>query len=241
MDRRVRTIVDRAVKGFKTDLGCEVTIEPTPIGDFIDCFRAIVALETDLSGLRALSSGREGELSPSVRELLAKPWAAASFTDAVTQRKAAVNAMARFMARFDLLLTPTAPVLPFPVDLAGPGAIEGSAGSRRCVDAGALSRKLDRAARSERASRLDGRRPSGRSADHRPSSCGSHGPGRGRCLRSQSTVEGQNAAALSLKGRVYAVGDPQARWGSAMGPRSIARRPNRPRYSARSSRHGGAL
>jgi aspartyl-tRNA(Asn)/glutamyl-tRNA(Gln) amidotransferase subunit A len=127
VDRRVRAIVDRAVKCFEADLGCDVTIEPAPIGDFIDCFRAIVALETDLSGLRALSVGREKDLSPSVRELLSTPWAAATFTDALTRRKTAVNAMFRFMARFDLVLTPTVPLPPFAIDLAGPGAIEGQA------------------------------------------------------------------------------------------------------------------
>jgi aspartyl-tRNA(Asn)/glutamyl-tRNA(Gln) amidotransferase subunit A len=125
VDRRVRAIVDRAVQCFETDLGCDVTLEPAPFGDFIECFRAIVALETDLSGLRALGLGRETEISPSVQQLLSKQWDAEAFTDALTQRKVAVNAMARFMARFDLLLTPTVPLLSFAVDLAGPGTIDG--------------------------------------------------------------------------------------------------------------------
>jgi aspartyl-tRNA(Asn)/glutamyl-tRNA(Gln) amidotransferase subunit A len=127
VDRRVRAIVDRAVKCFEADLGCDVSIEPAPIGDLMDSFRAIVALETDISGLRASSAGREGELSRSVRELLATPWTATKFTDALIRRKMAVNAMSRFMARFDLVLTPTVPLPPFAVDLNGPGAIEGQA------------------------------------------------------------------------------------------------------------------
>jgi aspartyl-tRNA(Asn)/glutamyl-tRNA(Gln) amidotransferase subunit A len=124
VDLRVRALVDRAVARFETDLDCIVTIERAPFGDFIDCFRAVVALETDIVGMRALSAGREGELSPSVRALLAKSWAAESFTDAITARKRAVQAMAQFMARFDLILTPTVPALPFAIDLAGPGTIE---------------------------------------------------------------------------------------------------------------------
>jgi aspartyl-tRNA(Asn)/glutamyl-tRNA(Gln) amidotransferase subunit A len=127
VDRRVRALVDRAVARFETDLACIVTIEKAPFGDFIDCFRAIVALETDIAGMRALSAGRKGDLSPSVRGLLSKSWAADSFTDAITGRKKAVQAMAQFMTRFDLLLTPTAPVPPFRIDLAGPGMIESAA------------------------------------------------------------------------------------------------------------------
>jgi aspartyl-tRNA(Asn)/glutamyl-tRNA(Gln) amidotransferase subunit A len=127
VDRRVRALIDRAAARFETDLDCIVTIERAPFGDFIDCFRAIVALETDIVGMRALSAGRESELSPSVRALLAKSWDAESFTDAITTRKKAVQAMAQFMARFDLILTPTVPIPPFAIDLAGPGAIESEA------------------------------------------------------------------------------------------------------------------
>ncbi len=127
MDERVRAIVDDAVRRFETDLGCTVSLEPAPFGDLIECFRAIVAFETDLTGLRRLAAGHEADLSPSVRTLLAKSWKAETFTDAITQRKASVNAMARFMARFDLLLTPTVPLLAFAIDMAGPGSIAGRA------------------------------------------------------------------------------------------------------------------
>ena len=124
VDRRVRAVVDDAVACFERDLGCTVSLETAPIGDYMDCFRAIVALETDLTGLRRLAAGREAELSRSLRGLLASTWSAEQFTDAITRRKAAVNAMARFMSRFDLILTPTVPSLPFPIDLNGPGLIE---------------------------------------------------------------------------------------------------------------------
>jgi aspartyl-tRNA(Asn)/glutamyl-tRNA(Gln) amidotransferase subunit A len=127
VDRRVRALVDRAVTRFETDLACIVTLEKAPIGDYIDCFRAIVALETDIVGLRALSARREGDLSPPVRALLSKSWAAESFTVAITARKKAVQEMMQFMSRFDLLLTPTVPVPPFAIDLLGPGAIESEA------------------------------------------------------------------------------------------------------------------
>jgi aspartyl-tRNA(Asn)/glutamyl-tRNA(Gln) amidotransferase subunit A len=124
VDRRVRVVVDRTVARFETDLACIVTIEKPPIDDFIDCFRAIVALETDIVGMRALSANREGDLSPAVRALLSKSWTAEEFTNAIIARKKAAQEMAKFMTRFDLLLTPSAPVLPFAIDMAGPGTIE---------------------------------------------------------------------------------------------------------------------
>jgi len=127
VDRRVRTVVDDAVRCFERDLGCRVELAPSPLASFIDSFRAIVALETDLTGLRKLAAGREDGLSPSVRALLARSWTADAFCDAVTSRKAAVNAMARFMSRFDLLLTPTVPAPPFAIDRPGPGEIDGEA------------------------------------------------------------------------------------------------------------------
>jgi aspartyl-tRNA(Asn)/glutamyl-tRNA(Gln) amidotransferase subunit A len=127
VDHRVRAVVDEAVQCFARDLGCEVTLAPAPVAPAIESFRAIVALETDLSGLRRLAAGREPVLSEGLRAVLSRTWCAEDFCDAITARKAAANAMARFMARFDLLLTPTVPVVPFAIDLPGPGEIEGEA------------------------------------------------------------------------------------------------------------------
>ena len=103
-----------------------MTIEPAPIGDFIDCFRAIVALETDIVRSAGVELGtRGGTFAVGARTAL-EILGGRILHGRRHPRKAAVNAMAQFMARFDLLLTPTVPVLPFAVDLAGPGAIEGT-------------------------------------------------------------------------------------------------------------------
>jgi aspartyl-tRNA(Asn)/glutamyl-tRNA(Gln) amidotransferase subunit A len=98
---------------------------PSPFCDLITANRALIALETDITGLRRLAEGREHLLSPPLRALLVADSTADAFTDAVTARKGAVNAMARFMADFDLLLTPTAPVAAFGIDRDGPGEIAG--------------------------------------------------------------------------------------------------------------------
>jgi aspartyl-tRNA(Asn)/glutamyl-tRNA(Gln) amidotransferase subunit A len=126
VDPRVRATVDETVLVFERELGCRVTRTSAPAA-CLQSFRAIVALETDLTGLRNLAAGREGELSRPLQQLLKQTWTDAAFCDAITQRKKFVNAMAAFMSRFDLLLTPTAPLLAFPIDLEGPGEIAGNA------------------------------------------------------------------------------------------------------------------
>jgi aspartyl-tRNA(Asn)/glutamyl-tRNA(Gln) amidotransferase subunit A len=121
----VVAVTTAAVVSFGRALGLDIEETASPIGDLIEADRALVALETDLTGLRRLAAGREHLLSPPLRSLLTRRWTAEAFTDAITARKAAVNAMARFMARFDLILTPTAPLTAFPIDRDGPGTIAG--------------------------------------------------------------------------------------------------------------------
>ena len=127
IEPEVLALTTSAVERFAHALGLAVEETASPIGDLIEADRAIVALETDISGLRKLAAGREHLLSPPLRALLRREWPATAFTDAITVRKAAVNAMTRFMERFDLILTPTAPLPPFAIDRDGPGMIDGIA------------------------------------------------------------------------------------------------------------------
>lgn len=125
VDPRVRALTDEAIKSLEVALGCRVVEASPPFEGMLETFRATVAMETDLVGLRALATGREGDLSPGVRNFLERHWSAEDFTNAVVRRKAAVNAMARFMSRYDFLVTPTLPILPFPADAEGPAEIDG--------------------------------------------------------------------------------------------------------------------
>lgn len=127
IDHEVLALTVRAARRFESDLGCVVEETNAPFGDLIEVDQAIVALETDLTGLRRLAQSRNHLLSPSLRHLLARRWRAEEFTDAITSRKAAVNAMVRFMATYDLMLTPTVPIPPFAINRAGPGIIDGIA------------------------------------------------------------------------------------------------------------------
>ncbi|MDQ0394920.1 amidase [Labrys monachus] len=126
LDREVRDICARAARAFADDLGCTVEEKPPPFGWEIETFRAVVAMDTDLEGLRRLRAEQGNPaLSAGLARLLGAAWTAEAFIAANFRRKAAANAMARFMAGYDLLLTPTVSTLPFPIDRDGPGEIDG--------------------------------------------------------------------------------------------------------------------
>jgi aspartyl-tRNA(Asn)/glutamyl-tRNA(Gln) amidotransferase subunit A len=125
VDPQVRRVVSAAVDVFERDLGCTVErVDPGWDNPF-PTFWALVAADTDLSGMRRMMKGHESEMSGHLVDLLQHPWTAEDFTDARTGRKRLCNAMWRFMADYDLLLTPTLAVPPFPNYTQGPEVIEG--------------------------------------------------------------------------------------------------------------------
>ena len=119
----VRAVCDRAVAVFADELGCDVVVADPPGAFEMEMFRAVVAMDTDRDGLRRLVIESDRPVGPSLSALLAQQWTASDFIRANMQRKVAVNAMARFMASYDLLLTPTVLCPPFPIGLEGPGFI----------------------------------------------------------------------------------------------------------------------
>jgi aspartyl-tRNA(Asn)/glutamyl-tRNA(Gln) amidotransferase subunit A len=126
VDPEVRRIVSAAAAVFESELGCAVErANPGWSPDLGATFATLIAADTDLVGMRKLIRGREHEVSPHLVDLLMRPWTAEDFTEADRQRKAMCNKMWRFMASYDLLLTPTLAVPPFPVHMQGPEIIEG--------------------------------------------------------------------------------------------------------------------
>ena len=123
VDPAVREVVQSAVGVFETELGCHVEQADPGFEDPYAAFWGIVALDTDLRGMRRLAA--ENEMSPHLVEFLARPWTAEDLTDAVMTRKAVTNTMWRFMQDHDLLLTPTLTVPPFPVHVQGPEKVDG--------------------------------------------------------------------------------------------------------------------
>ena len=125
VDPQVRRVVGEAVRVFERDLGCVVEEAHPGWEDPRPHFRALVALETDLVGMRHLADAYPGQISPNVVAILQHPWTAEELTNAVIARKGVVNKMWKFMRNYDLLLTPTLACTPFPINTTGPTEIDG--------------------------------------------------------------------------------------------------------------------
>jgi aspartyl-tRNA(Asn)/glutamyl-tRNA(Gln) amidotransferase subunit A len=95
------------------------------IGNTQTMFEALVALDTDRVGLKAMAARQGVKLTGWLAALLERPWTADQFTAALIERKRIVNATWRFMSRFDYLLTPTTAAPAFAIDLDGPARIAG--------------------------------------------------------------------------------------------------------------------
>jgi aspartyl-tRNA(Asn)/glutamyl-tRNA(Gln) amidotransferase subunit A len=126
VDPEVRRVVGDAVKVFERDLGCVVEEAHPGFEDPYLAFWGVVALESDLRGLRAMVAKHGHHMTPHIVDFIMRPWTAEELTDAVMVRKAVNNKMWRFMSRYDLLLTPTLAVPPFPLHVQGPEKIDGS-------------------------------------------------------------------------------------------------------------------
>jgi aspartyl-tRNA(Asn)/glutamyl-tRNA(Gln) amidotransferase subunit A len=128
VDPEVRRVVGEAVKVFERDLGCEVEEANPGFEDPYLAFWGVVALESDLRGLRAMVAKHGHQMTPHIVDFIMRPWTAEEFTDSVVVRKAVTNKMWRFMKRYDLLLTPTLAVPPFQLHVQGPEKIDGQIG-----------------------------------------------------------------------------------------------------------------
>jgi aspartyl-tRNA(Asn)/glutamyl-tRNA(Gln) amidotransferase subunit A len=126
VDPEVRRVVGDAVKVFERDLGCIVEEAHPGFDDPYLAFWGIVALESDLRGLRAMVAEHGHHMTPHIVDFIMRPWTAEELTDAVMVRKAVTNKLWRFMTRHDLLLTPTLAVPPFQLHVQGPEKIDGN-------------------------------------------------------------------------------------------------------------------
>jgi len=124
VDPEVARVVGEAARAF-AELGCEVVEADPSFADPGAAFAALIALESDLRGMRELVARHGDEMSPHLVDLVTREWRAEDFTDAQTVRKAVVNAMWRFMRDYDLLLTPTLTTAAFPVHMQGPERVGG--------------------------------------------------------------------------------------------------------------------
>ncbi|MFF2508073.1 amidase [Streptomyces sp. NPDC058067] len=125
VDPEVRRITDAAVSVLERDLGAKVEQPDLRLPLFEDTFGAIIAADTDLTGLRALADRYGDEMSPRLLEFVRTPWTAEQLTDANIMRKRVVNRLARLLADYDLIVTPTTSSAAFPVGFHGPEVIDG--------------------------------------------------------------------------------------------------------------------
>jgi len=123
VDPEVRRIAGKAVQVFERDLGCIVEEANPGWDDPLTAFYGIMFAETDLKGMRELM--RKYPMSGHLVDALTTPWTAEDFTNANMMRKSVARKMAQLMSRYDLLLTPTAPVPPFAIHMQGPEKIDG--------------------------------------------------------------------------------------------------------------------
>jgi aspartyl-tRNA(Asn)/glutamyl-tRNA(Gln) amidotransferase subunit A len=125
VDPEVHRVVGEAVQVFEEDLGCTVEEANPGWEDPYGAFWGLVALDTDLAGMRRMAQELGDGMSPHIIEFLEQDWTAENLTSAVVTRKAVYNRMWRFMRDYDLLLTPTLAVPPFELGIQGPEVIDG--------------------------------------------------------------------------------------------------------------------
>lgn len=123
VDPEVLEIVGRAARVFEVDLGCSVEEATPALDDLQEIFWGVAIADSDLEGMRAMAARHSSHMMPHLVASLEAPWTAEDLTRASVGRKAVCNEMWKFMRDYDLLLTPTVAVPPFPIDLLGPGAI----------------------------------------------------------------------------------------------------------------------
>jgi len=129
VDPAVRKITEKAVKVFE-QLGCEIEIAHPGFTDPLPAFGALIARDSDLTGLRKLAEVYGEEMDPSLLAFIQKKWSAEELTDAAFVRQEVNIKMRTFMEKYDLVITPTSAAPPFEVGINGPNRINGQKVSR---------------------------------------------------------------------------------------------------------------
>jgi aspartyl-tRNA(Asn)/glutamyl-tRNA(Gln) amidotransferase subunit A len=125
VDPEVAAIAAAAARVFVTELGATVETATPGIGDVQSTFEALVALDTDRRGLRALREATGIPFGPDLTSLLEREWSGDDFSDAVLGRKRTTNLMSSFMADWDLFVTPATAAAAFPLERDYPSTIAG--------------------------------------------------------------------------------------------------------------------
>ncbi len=127
VDPAVQTLCENAAAEFES-LGCHVEVVNPGWEDCEEIFRTIVAAQFYAHWSDQLPA-QESELDPTLVKFIRSGGAISTrdYVLAMERARAYWHEAQTFLARFDLLLTPTAAVAPFPVGHSGPREIAGQA------------------------------------------------------------------------------------------------------------------
>ena len=127
VDPAVQTICENAAAEFES-LGCHVEVVNPGWEDCEEIFRTIVAAQFYAHWSDQLPA-QESELDPTLVKFIRSGGAISTrdYVLAMERARAYWHEAQTFLARFDLLLTPTTAVAPFPVGRSGPREIAGQA------------------------------------------------------------------------------------------------------------------
>jgi aspartyl-tRNA(Asn)/glutamyl-tRNA(Gln) amidotransferase subunit A len=131
VDGQVLEVCGNAAAAFEEQLGCHVEVVNPGWESPEEAFGIIVAAQFYAAWGDELPA-READLDPSLVRFLRRGGAvtARDYLRAMAQASAYWQEVHTFLARFDLLLTPTAAVPPFPLDAGVPREIDGREVSR---------------------------------------------------------------------------------------------------------------
>lgn len=111
----VRAVTDRAVERIAQALDCVVEPVLPPWPNPETHLWAFVAGDTDMVGLAALIERYGERMAPHLHQMIEYDWKLTEFTEARKVRQELVMQMAGLMSRYDVIITPTNAVPPFPV------------------------------------------------------------------------------------------------------------------------------
>lgn len=115
VDPQIRGRLEALADRLESDFGCTVRRVDPGTGDISAVFGALIAADTDLSGMREMAERMP--FTDYVMDLLDRDWTASDLTDARRVRQRVCRVMAGYMADVDLLISPTSPVAAFPLEV----------------------------------------------------------------------------------------------------------------------------
>ena len=130
VDSEVAHITERAARAFEDPLGCHVETADPGFESPQRFFATLWAMSYSLR-FEALLPEWESRMDPDLVTLIkgAQGLGPANYGEALAKRAALWDTTRKFFERFELLLTPTLPVLPFAAGLGAPEGMAGTAGA----------------------------------------------------------------------------------------------------------------